>query len=244
MRTIGKLLLAFLLPNLAFADPDPAMMSKLQAMYPKTKISQVSTTAVPGITEVVMGQNIAYVNESGRYFLFGRLYDMKEQKDLTQARLEDVQKADVKDIDTSLAIRMVQGDGSRSIYVFSDPECPYCKQLDISLSKLDNVTIYLFLLPLESIHPKSREKAIAIWCSKDRAIAWNDYMTKGVYTKSPVKCDNPIDKIGTLAMALGINGTPTLISSDGRKMSGARDVAAINTWLDQGLGKKTASIKE
>lgn len=36
------------------------------------------------IYEVTMGDNIAYVQENGRYFIFGALYDMQEQKDLTE----------------------------------------------------------------------------------------------------------------------------------------------------------------
>ena len=40
----------------------------------------VSTTQWPGVFEVAVGNNLAYVDASGQYFLFGHLYDMKAQQ--------------------------------------------------------------------------------------------------------------------------------------------------------------------
>lgn len=242
MRTLGILLLS-LIPCLAHADPDPSMMAKLQALYPKTKFSQANTTVLTGITEVVMGQNIAYVDDGGRYFLFGRLYDMQTQQDLTQARIEDIQKIDMGRIDKSLAVKIVRGEGKRNLYLFSDPDCPYCKQLERSLATLDDVTIHIFMMPLETIHPKAREKSIAVWCAQDKAAAWLNAVANSKQIDS-VTCDNPIDKIQDLAASLGINGTPTMLTDDGRKLTGARDTAAINAWLGQSSKSKTVSVKE
>lgn len=244
MRTIGKLLLSIpifaLAAQVAYAEVDPDMTAKLQALYPKTKFQQVNKTEFPGLTEVVMGQNIAYVDPTGRYFLFGKIYDMKEQKDLTQSRLEEIQKVDMSKLDKSLAFKRVYGNGSRTLYLFSDPECPYCKQLEKSLPQLENVTVYTFMMPLQSIHPHAYEKAVAVWCAKDRAATWDDMMQRGNSPKQ-ASCDNPIDKVLAMAEVFGINGTPTLFTEDGRKMAGARDIATLSKWIDAAVPKKTAS---
>jgi thiol:disulfide interchange protein DsbC len=247
MRTLGKFVVLLSLSSaLAYAAPDPGMMAKLQSLYPKTKFSQVNSTVIPGVTEVVMGKNIAYVEDSGRYFLFGRLYDMQGQQDMTQARLEEVQppqeRIDASKIDTSLAVKIVHGNGERALYVFSDPECPYCKQLEKQLTGLNNVSIYVFMMPLESIHPKSRALATSIWCSKDKAKAWADVVNEG--KDIPVaKCDTSIDAVLQLANGLGINGTPTLLTPDGRKLVGARDPATLDKWLNDGKTVVQAAIK-
>ena len=70
-------------PAAATPSPEIAMSARLQALYPSTRFGAVNPTPWPGVFEVVMGANIAYVDASGQYFLFGHLYDMKAQRDLT-----------------------------------------------------------------------------------------------------------------------------------------------------------------
>ena len=59
------------------------------------------------------------------------------------------------------AVKTVHGAGQRRLAVFSDPNCPYCKQLEAELASLDNITIYTFLLPF-----LGETKPIAIWCAR------------------------------------------------------------------------------
>jgi thiol:disulfide interchange protein DsbC len=54
------------------------------------------------------------------------------------------------------AIKTVRGKGERVIAVFSDPDCPFCRRLETELDKLDNVTLYTFLYPLEGLHPEAK----------------------------------------------------------------------------------------
>ena len=124
-----------------------------------------------GVYEVVMGSNIAYVGGDGRHFLFGHLFDMRTQTDLTAPKLTLAERAapDASDalpkisfasLPLADAIKTVHGDGSRVLAVFSDPNCPYCKVLEGELGKLDNVTLYTFLLPWIS---PDRQAAEAAW---------------------------------------------------------------------------------
>ena len=63
------------------------MLQKLKGLYPATRFTSVSGTPINGVYEVVMGQNVAYVGGNGRHFLFGHLFDMRTQKDLTADKL-------------------------------------------------------------------------------------------------------------------------------------------------------------
>jgi len=214
---------------------DPGMMMTLKKMYPATTFKEVNRTTVPGIFEVVMGQNIAYVDQTGRYFFFGRLFDMQKQQDLTAAKLDDTNKIDIGQLPLADAIKTVKGNGSRVMYVFSDPDCPYCKQLEQNLVGLTDVTIYTFLFPIEGLHPQAKGKAVAVWCAKDREGAWSSLMQKGVAPQAQ-NCNNPVDRNIALAQRFGINGTPTLIAADGRKLPGAASADRIAQWLDAGKG--------
>ena len=76
------------------------------------------------------------------------------------------------------AFKIVRGNGKRKLAVFEDPNCGYCKQFERDLTKVDNVTIHLFLYPV--LGPDSVVKSRNIWCAKDKAKAWTDWMVRDV----------------------------------------------------------------
>lgn len=184
-----------------------------------------------------MGKNIAYTDESGRYMLFGHIFDMEKQRDLTADALDDLNKVDVAQLPIKNSIVRVNGNGQRKIWLFSDPDCPFCKRLEQELSKIKNVTIYTFLFPLESLHPEARAHATAIWCAKDKAKAWDEFMRQGKLPESK-SCDTPIEENLALGESLGINGTPTLFFEDGSRASGAMPAEQIEAKLNQIYGNK------
>ncbi len=213
-----------------------AMLMKLKEKYPSTTISSVRKTQFPGIYEVQMGKNIAYAEQEGRYFIFGHLFDMVQQRDITEERLAEMKpKLDTKALPTEDAIKEVRGTGKGVLYVFSDPDCPYCKQLENNLAGVTDVTIYTFLFPIAQLHPDAKRKAEGVWCSKDRAKAWSDLMKKG--TVNPAGCDTPIERNVALAEQMGISGTPTIIFADGEIAPGAMPTQRISQILAQ-QGKK------
>jgi thiol:disulfide interchange protein DsbC len=212
--------------------PDPAataMLQKLKQLYPATRFTRVTGTPIEGVYEVVMGQNVAYVGADGRHFLFGHLFDMRTQRDLTADRLAAAERTtptpEVSFATLPLhdAVRTVKGDGSRVLAVFSDPRCPYCRTLDEELAKLDNVTVYTFLLPW--LGPESRPAAEALW-----ARAMPDRASDTVV----------LDRNLALASKLGLRGTPMLIAGDGRVSEGARSAQALEAWLTPGIHKASS----
>ena len=210
--------------------PEAAIAERLQDLYPATRFGEISATPWPGVFEVVMGTNLAYVDASGQYFLFGHLYDMKTQRDLTAERKESIGRIDFARLPLADALLDVRGNGQRKLAVFSDPDCPYCRKLEAEIKGLTDVTIYTFLYPLASLHPHARAKAIAVWCSGNRIDAWRQLMKDGVVPE-PRECEHPVDRNVALGERLGISGTPTLIAADGRVLPGAVGTAQIEAWL-------------
>ena len=98
---------------------------------------------------------------------------MRTQQDLTAAKFTqseetpgEARQVNFATLPLQDAVKVVKGDGSRLLAVFSDPRCPYCKALDEELAKLDNVTVYTFLLPW--LGPESRPAAEALWAGAMR----------------------------------------------------------------------------
>lgn len=216
---------------LAQADESAeTLQQRLQQRYPATRIERVQPSEIPALYEVIMGRNVAYTDATGRYFLFGHLFDMPAQRDLTAERIEQQSRVAFAELPLEDAIRTIRGKGERVLAVFSDPDCPYCQRLEEELAKIDHVTIYTFVYPLESLHPAAKEKAVAVWCAPDRARAWAELMQTG---KVPVTrpCAHPIDRNLALGQRLGIQGTPTLLFADGRVLAGAAGSERIEQWL-------------
>ena len=211
---------ALSIPAFAQDEAPASVVEKFKTMYPKTTFKGIRKSQVSGLYEVVMGENIAYTDESGRYFIFGHLFDMQQQVDLTAQRKLDSKKTEYPAQYLAQAIKTVKGDGSRSVAVFSDPDCPYCKQLEGELARLDNVTIYTFLYPLESLHPEAKTKAVSVWCAPNKAKAWSELMVAGKKPKL-VACNNPVND-------------NLVLGSDGRILPGSAPAEKIDQWLNAG----------
>lgn len=222
-------------PTDASQSNEARLLQTLKAAHPGTRFTSVQATPIPGIFEVVMGQNIAYIDGSGRYFLVGRLLDMVEKTDITAATKERIaQRIEWKDLPLKDAIKF--GSGPLQLAVFSDPDCPFCRQLEAELDKLKDVTVYVFPYPIASLHPSAAKTAANIWCAPNRAQAWRDFLIRKVPpAAAKAGCDaSAIQRNVALAEALSINATPTLISADGRLASGASQAQTILTWLQRG----------
>lgn len=233
LSTLGMLFVACV----AQADNSDSALkdvaSNLRKTYSGTQIDDVRTTPISGIYEVDMGSNIGYTDAAAQFFIFGHLFDMRRQLDMTQVRMDEINAVKVSKLPLHDAIKSVHGKGQRELIVFSDPDCPYCKRLEKELEKLDNATIYTFPFPLDSLHPDAAQKAKSIWCSKNREKAWHEALVDDKQPQAKHDCDNPIARNVQLGQKLNINGTPTLISSDGRVMPGAGNIAEIEQWLQK-----------
>lgn len=223
-------LLAAVFPFVLHAD-EAAIRKTFSERYGKVAVKSVTATAVPGIYEVYADGNILYTDESGDHLLMGPLVETRSRTNLTQQRLDALKAVKFDSLPLDQAIRIVKGKGERRIAVFSDPDCPFCQRLEKELAGMDNLTIYVFLLPLPELHPRAVEIAGNVWCADDRAAAWRSYMLEGKKLEAGRNCRTPIDAIAALAGELGINGTPAIILPNGRRLEGAVPAARLEPLL-------------
>ncbi|MDM0012335.1 DsbC family protein [Variovorax sp. J22P168] len=194
------------------------------------KIDEVTKAPLPGLYEVrVNGFDIFYTDEQGNYLLQGSLFDLKERRNLTEERVAKLSEVAFDKLPTKDAIKMVRGNGKRRLAVFADPNCGYCKQFERDLMKIDNVTIQLFLYPV--LGPDSVTKSRNIWCAKDKAKVWDDWMQRGVMPAN-AECDTAaLTRNREFGQKYNITGTPTLIFADGTRTPGAIPAAQVEKQL-------------
>jgi thiol:disulfide interchange protein DsbC len=235
MSTFFKFLLVFmngLLLQTVFAQGEEALIRKtLKERMPHiSPIDEIKRTPMPGLFELrVDTSEIYYTDASANFLIQGHLIDTKNQRDLTEERIQKIMAVDFKSLPIKDAIVMVRGKGERKMAIFEDPNCGYCKRFERELQNIDNVTVYLFLYPI--LGKDSVDKSKAIWCAKDQSKAWQDLMLRDQLPNS-TGCDAVALKRNVdFGQKQRINGTPTTIFADGSRISGAVEMAQIEKML-------------
>ena len=181
---------------------------------------------------MVDGRQILYLDKTMRYMLLGDVIDIDNKENLTAKRALEISAVQFDQLPFEQAIKVVKGNGQVKLAVFSDPDCLHCKQLEHTIAKINNITAYYFLLPLESLHPDAINKSKHLWCQGEKRVqVWQDFMLKNTPIPQVAACNNPIEKNIALARQLGVNSTPTIFLENGVRIDGS--VSNLAQILDQ-----------
>ncbi len=233
LRTLCALLLS--LPLIAAAD-EASVRKLAESKLKGVKIDSVVKTPYGELYEIFADNRIFYTDEQMTFmFVGGELIDTKTNAHVTELRYRKLTALNVKDLPPlSMAIKKVNGNGKRTLFVFTDPMCPFCKGLEKELVNVPDVSIYYFLYPIENKFPGSTTLANSVWCSSDRLKTWSDWMLKGVTpTASATSCKTPVAELDKIGGRLGITVTPTLVFADGARIEGAIRAPDIDRYLAQ-----------
>jgi thiol:disulfide interchange protein DsbC len=122
-----------------------------------------------------------------------------------------------------------------TVTVFTDVDCPYCRQFHKQIAEFNRqgIAVKYILFPLD-IHPGADKKAVAVWCSPDRNTAYTAAMN-GQDPGTGTCVNNPVSETKALAIAMGINATPTVLAEDGTQvdLGRASSPAALAAELDR-----------
>lgn len=231
LKKMLSLTLAVACASLAMADE--ADIRKAMEAKLGTKVESVTKSGYLGLYEIYADGTIFYTDDKvSAIIVSGQLIDAKSMKNVTDERMKKLTAIRFNELPLERAIKQVRGDGKRVLATFEDPNCGYCKRLAKEMLKLDNVTIYTFLLPILS--EDSVRKSRQIWCTTDRAKTWNDWMIDGKAPAGREDCDtSAITKNQEFGRKLNISGTPTLFFGDGERIPGAVPLARIEQKLNQ-----------
>ena len=194
------------------------------------KIDEVTKSPMPGLWELrVNGSEIMYTDEQGNFLIQGSLIDTKQRRNLTEERQDKLNAVAFDLLPVKDAFTIVRGNGKRKLAVFEDPNCGYCKRFERDLAQIDNVTVHVFLYPILSAD--SADKSRNIWCSKDKAKSWANWMHNEEMPK-PGNCDSSaIARNLEFGKKYKITGTPTLFFYNGTRVPGALPGAQVEKML-------------
>jgi thiol:disulfide interchange protein DsbC len=179
--------------------------------------------------EVITPQGIFYTDQAASFFIANAVaVNTRTLENMTEKRWASLGTFDFSKLPLSDAIKTVKGSGKRVLVTFEDPNCGYCKKLVPEIDKLDNVTVYTFLYPV--LGPDSTAKAKSIWCAKDSAGAWRDYMMHNTISHG-AECADPVARNIALGQKLRIRGTPAILFASGERMPGFAPMEKIEEKL-------------
>ena len=223
-----------LVPLTAHTD-ERAIRTVIKEKVPDAQIVSIQKLPYAGLFEVAVrrdGTNEVYYTDAlANVILVGaNAIETRTDRSLTEERLRKLSAIAWKDLPFRWAVTTRRGNGRREIAIFSDPNCPYCRKFESDLAKLDNITIHIFMYAV--VKPESVRQTKSVWCSRDRAKAWNDLMLRNVEPAAPTDCENPIEDLIALGRRLGAVSTPTWYLPNGEKYTGAQPMKVVVPLLD------------
>ena len=201
-------------------DDEEAIRQAMTKSMPSVKVDSVKPAVVKGLFEVVVGANIYYVSEDGKYLLQGRLVDVAARKDLTEEKLNVTRKLAIEKMGQANMIVFKPKITKYTVTIFTDIDCGYCRKLHSEIDQYlaQGITIQYLFFPRAGKGSDSYNKAVSVWCAEDRNAALTAAKKD---QKLPEKtCDNPIDKHMQLAAEFDVKGTPMIISENGNVYPG------------------------
>jgi thiol:disulfide interchange protein DsbC len=216
-------------------DGEKAVRGALAKLAPSMKIEAIEKSELPGFYEVVVNNSqVLYVTADGKYLIQGDVFNVAQKASLTGRAQATLRLAELKNLPQSKRIVFAPDNPKHTVTVFTDVDCPYCRQFHKQIAAYNQagIAVEYVLYPL-SIHPGADKKAEAVWCAQDR----NSAYTAAMNGQDPGKktCTNPVAETSALAQKIGISGTPTMLNENGVQVSGviAQDPGKLLVELDR-----------
>lgn len=216
-----------------------AARAAVQKLVNNSKIEAFEKSPVPGYYQAVVGSQLLYVSDDGRYVLQGTLYDANAKLDLTAKRLAGVNIAKLDAYPAAKRIKFAPKSKPKyKVTVFTDIDCGYCRKMHSHIAEYNERGIevdYLFF-PRSGPGTPSFTKAVSVWCAKDQKEAFT--AAKSGADPQPLQCDNPVADEYQLGISVGVDGTPAVFAEDGSKIGGYLTPDQLQAQLERVASEK------
>ncbi len=207
-------------------------------------VKSIRQAPISGMFELFMEkdgrQGVVYIDYAKKNFMQGFIVNFETMKKISahEAELSPPKQPaflGLKVIPKESAIVMGNPKALKKIYVFTDPDCPYCRQLHGELKKLEkiapDVAILVMLYPLPS-HSEAYDKARAVQTHKDRATLDKAFNGEKLPVTGSKDGSAELNEIINYARRNGITVTPSVVLPDGSVHPGFKTAEELKIMLD------------
>jgi len=199
------------------------------------EITSLEASPIPGLYEMVSGGTILYVDATGKYLLEGDLIDLQNRVSLTEQKLGKLHIGMISSMpESEMLVYQPEEPTGRSITVFTDISCGYCRRLHAEIDTLldAGVAVRYLMFPRAGLNTPASAALESVWCSDNPQLAMTTAKQGGQV--EPKSCDNPIEEHVALAQNVGLRGTPLIYLDSGDRIPGYRDAATIVDMVKSG----------
>ena len=219
----------------------------VRKLDPNLNVEKIGPSPVPGLYQLVLTKDdgkvkgIAYLDFSKRYLIQGTVLDTGNKVDITgksMLELMESQVVDVARINLDNALLVGNPKGTRHLYLFSDPDCPFCPKVHEEVlevvKKMPDLAVHILLLPLD-MHPDAAWKTNTIIAASKNNMKRALSLLEDSYGKRPLvknlKAKDYSTELKNMGSQLGIASTPTLVYANGAKGLGSKSRTDIEAGI-------------
>jgi thiol:disulfide interchange protein DsbC len=213
--------------------PEAKARAAILAINPGIQIDQVEPAPLPGFQLVIMGGQLVYVSNDGKYLMQGALYDVASRTDLGEKRIATVRAKLLQAAPVSERIVFAPPHPKYTVAVFTDVECAYCRKFHSQIADYNRqgIAVEYLAFPRAGIGSDDYKKMVAVWCAADPKQALTD--AKNDRPVVARNCKNPVTTQYNLGQRVGLTGTPMVVASDGTLLGGYVPPDKLRAQLDK-----------
>jgi thiol:disulfide interchange protein DsbC len=195
----------------------------------------ITDSPLPGIYQVAVGAQVAYVTKDGKYIIRGDIYNAETSENVSEATRSSARVAMLNSVDPSsmIVFKPNNGEVKHKITIFTDVDCGYCRQFHREIDKVTalGIEVHYLFFPRTGPNTESWTKADEVWCAPDHNAALTRAKLGGELPKA-AKCNTPVQAHWQLGRDVGVRGTPAIFSETGELIGGYLPPATLAKLLD------------
>lgn len=207
----------------------------IQKLNPQVKVEYVGAAPLPGFREVIVGGQVIYVSDDGRYLVQGAVLDMQKDKELVRESeaLAKFRAELLQTVPHTERIVFAPPNPKYTVTVFTDIECGYCRKLHGEIAEINRqgIAVEYLAFPRMGLASQDHKDMISVWCAPDRKRALTEAKSgKPVQARN---CTNPVTKEYNIGQRVGVDGTPAIFTEDGVQLGGYLPPQSLRQALDK-----------
>ncbi len=212
-----------------------AIQQRLAETYPEVRSEQITPSPIPGLFELRMGPQVAYVSADGRFLVRGDIIEVKTDSNLTEVRRSSARLSAIEDVGEANMIVFAPKQVKHTINVFTDIDCGYCRKLHKEMDQYlaEGIRVRYLFFPRSGPNTDSWTKAETVWCSADRNTALTRSKRGEVITAKACN-PTPVQRHYSLGLEFGVQGTPAIITDTGELLPGYVPAGELAGYLNGG----------
>jgi len=198
-------------------------------------VEDISDSPIPGLYQVAVGANVAYVTNDGRYIIRGDIYDAETGDSLSEQTRAAARVSMLESVDPNsmIVFKPANGTVKHTVTIFTDIDCGYCRQFHREIDKVTalGIEVHYLFYPRTGPDTESWTKADQVWCAPNHNQALTRAKLGGEIPDGP-SCASPVESHYALGQRIGVRGTPAVFSDTGELIGGYLPPADLAKILD------------